>query len=74
MREITIAQEPDGSWCAVCAEIPGYVARGSTRHMALLAMKRALSLYYPCGECTGEEAGHDGPAMRRNPGYPNSHS
>lgn len=55
MREITVIREQDGSWSATCVEISGYVARGHTREDALLAMKRALSLYYPCGECGQEE-------------------
>lgn len=64
MRQIALIQEPDGSWRAACAEIPGYLARGETRQDALRAMKRALTLYYPCGECDEEEGEPGGPPPR----------
>lgn len=56
MREIILHQEPDGSWVVTTEKIPGYRAKGKTRQDAISAMKRALSIYFPCGDCGEEES------------------
>jgi predicted RNase H-like HicB family nuclease len=51
MKELTIYKEADGTWAATCDKIPGYIAKGKTQQEAILNIKRAISLYFPCGPC-----------------------
>ncbi|MGE5893625.1 MAG: type II toxin-antitoxin system HicB family antitoxin [bacterium] len=62
MREFTLHQEPDGSWVVTSEKIPGYSAKGRTRQDAMAAMKQALLMYFPCGDCGEEE--NDQPVNR----------
>ncbi|MEE9524651.1 MAG: type II toxin-antitoxin system HicB family antitoxin [Thermodesulfovibrionales bacterium] len=51
MKELTIYKEMDGTWAATCDRIPGYVAKGNTRQEAIENIRKALSMYFPCGPC-----------------------
>ncbi len=53
MKELILHQDKDGSWAAECDKIPGYIAKGKTQAEAIENMKKALSLYFPCGPCKG---------------------
>jgi predicted RNase H-like HicB family nuclease len=53
MKELTISQDSEGEWLVTCGTIPGFVAKGKTQTEAILKMKAALSLYFPCGDCEG---------------------
>ena len=59
MKELSVSQDITGEWLVTCGKIPGFVAKGKTQAEAILKMKAALSLYFPCGECKGES--NDGP-------------
>jgi len=54
MKELVLQQEPDGTWLATCDRLPGFVARGRTEQEAIENIKRALSLYFPCGPCRSD--------------------
>lgn len=51
MKELVLYKEADGTWAATCDRIPGYVAKGSTQEEAIENIKKAISLYFPCGPC-----------------------
>jgi predicted RNase H-like HicB family nuclease len=55
MKELRVYQDADDTWVVTCEKIPGYAARGKTRMEAVTRMKKALSLYFPCGDCKGPD-------------------
>jgi predicted RNase H-like HicB family nuclease len=51
MKQFTIYQDEDGRWVVTCSKVPGLAVKAKTQAEAVEKMKKALTIYFPCGEC-----------------------
>ncbi len=55
MKEFMMSQDVSGAWVVRCDKLPGYQAKGKTQVEAIEKMKDAMRVYFPCGECKGDD-------------------
>jgi len=46
-----MSQDEDGEWIVTSEKLPGFTAKGKTQKEAIDKIKRAFSIYFPCGDC-----------------------
>jgi hypothetical protein len=51
LKELIISQDEDGEWIVTSEKLPGFTAKGKTQKEAIDKIKRAFSIYFPCGDC-----------------------
>lgn len=51
MKKLVVSQAENGEWIATSDELPGFIAKGKTQTEVIEKIKRAFSIYYPCGDC-----------------------
>jgi len=49
MKKLIVYEDETGEWIVKSMDIPGFTAKGRTQQEALEKMKKAFSVYYPCG-------------------------
>jgi len=57
MKELTIYQSDNGEWTVISDKMPGFAAKGRTQEEAIEKMKKAFSVYFPCGGDNCRETG-----------------
>ncbi|MEN8264597.1 MAG: hypothetical protein ABFR82_14175 [Nitrospirota bacterium] len=55
MKELVLSRNEKGEWIATSEKLPGFIAKGKTQKEAIDKIKRAFTIYFPCGECKGSE-------------------
>jgi predicted RNase H-like HicB family nuclease len=53
MKQLELSRDDDGTWVVTCEKVPGLVIKGNSQVEAIEKMKKALSMYFPCGDCKG---------------------
>ena len=51
MKELVLSQDSNGEWVVTYPKVPGIVIKAKTQAEAIEKMKKALSIYFPCGDC-----------------------